>query len=309
MKSYDMTQPEEEKYRTLKRTHQQLVREWKRRRGLCIICGEREANDKDHLPPQVLFPATLRTPATEFFTFPVCKQCNNSSSDEDFLFSVALSLWLNQDSILAGQEPTDPDLLALYLQTHGHVTDRKESQRRQELLQPYVGADPRTGKPAINLDRLPVNQTLTKMAKSIYWLHTNGDILQRYNPGWWIRRAVETSKPQFIVHHLKTSDADLHWGDRFIARFTVGHSEDGVGGLIMSSLHFYTGRAIGNGMSWLVFASPCGTSVHGRSLYELSRATWGTPTIEPREQEDANGMQADASARGPDAGRYCPWET
>jgi hypothetical protein len=152
----------------------------------------------------------LRTPETEFFTFPVCKQCNNSSSDEDFLFSVALSFWLNQDAILAGREPTHPDLLALYRQTEGHLNDPKEAHRRKTLLQPFVGQDPHTGKPGINLDRLPVNQTLTKLAKSIYWLHTGGDILQRYNPGWWIRRAVDTSKPHFIAHHLKTSDAELH---------------------------------------------------------------------------------------------------
>ena len=194
---------------------------------------------------------------------------------------MALALWLNQDAIVAGREPTDSDLLALYQQTQGHVNDPKESHRRQKLLQPYLGEDPSTGKPAINLDRLPVNQTLTKIVKSIYWLHTAGDILQRYNPGWWIRRGVDTSKPQFIEHHLKTSNADLHWGDRFITHSAVGHSDDGVGGFIMSSLHFYTGRAIGKGMSWLVVASPCGTLVDGRSLYELCRTTWGSPTIEP----------------------------
>ena len=288
----DMTQTERERYCDLKRTHQQLIRDWKRNAGPCIICAEREANDKDHLPPEVLFPAMLRTPKTEFFTFPVCRQCNNSSSHEDFLFSVALSHWLNQDAILACREPTDPDLLALYQQTQGHLDDPKETHRRQKLLQPYLGEDSSTGKPVINLDRLPVNQTLTKIVKSIYWLHTAGDILQRYNPGWWIRCAADTSKPQFIAHHLKTSDADIHWGDRFITHFTVGHTEDGVGGFIKSSLHFYTGRATGKGMSWLVFAAPCRTLVDGRSLYELSRATWGSPTIEPIETCRANTIKA-----------------
>ena len=75
-----MTQTEQERHRVLKRTHQQLVRDWKRNAGLCIICAERQADDKDHLPPKVLFPATLRTPESEFFTFPVCKPCNNLSA-------------------------------------------------------------------------------------------------------------------------------------------------------------------------------------------------------------------------------------
>ncbi len=83
-----MTLSEAERYRVLKRTHQQLLRDWKRKKGPCIVCAEREGNDKDHLPPEVLFPANIRTPKTEFFTFPVCKQCNGSSSDEDFLILI-----------------------------------------------------------------------------------------------------------------------------------------------------------------------------------------------------------------------------
>ncbi|MCE5229975.1 hypothetical protein LLG95_10315 [bacterium] len=276
-----MTLSEKERYRALKRTHQQLFRDWKRKKRPCIICAEREGIDKDHLPPEVLFPTMIRTHETELFTFPVCKLCNNSSCDEDFLFSVALSHWLNQDSILRDQEPTDPDLLALYRQTQGHFNDPKETKRRNILLQPYLGVDPNTGKPAINFDRLPRNQTLTKIVKSIYWLNTGGDILQRYNPGWWIHSAIDTSKPHFIEKHLKTSAVELHWGDRFISHFTIGHSENGVGGFIMASLHFYTNRTIGKGLSWLVVASPAETVVNGKSLYDLCTSIWGAATIKP----------------------------
>jgi hypothetical protein len=280
----DMTKFEEERYRSLKRTHQSLIRKWRRKKGPCIICAAHEANDKDHLPPKVLFPSKLRTPETEFLTFPVCKHCNKSSSDEDLLLSVALSFWLNQDAIIANREPTDPDFKALYRQTKDHLLDDpKEVLHRKNLLQPFVGQEPRTGKAAIDLNRLPVNKTLTKIIKSIYWLHTDGDILQQYNPGWWIRTAVDTSKPFFISNHLKKSEADLQWGDRFISHFQIGHSRDGVGGLIIASLHFYTGRAIGKGMSWYIIASPSRTSLGDISLYELFRAKCGTPTIEPQE--------------------------
>ena len=251
-----MTMPDEERYRILKRTHQQLLRDWKRKKGLCIICAEREGNNKDHLPPQVLFP--------------------------DFLFSVLLSFGLNQESIKNDQEPTDPDLLALYRQAQGHFHDPRESARRIRLLQDFIGKDPNTGKAAFNFGMLPVNQTLTKIVKSIYWLNTGGDILQRYNPGWWILRDVDTSKEHFIEKHLKTSHAELHWGDRFISHFTIGHPENGVGGFISSSLHFYTNRALGKGLSWLVIASPSNISVKGRSLYELSASVWGAATIKPQ---------------------------
>ena len=68
-------------------------------RGPCIVCGECEGSEKDHLPPKVLFPENLRSQKTEFLTFPVCSYCNRTSSDQDFLFSVLLSIGLNQESI------------------------------------------------------------------------------------------------------------------------------------------------------------------------------------------------------------------
>lgn len=276
-----MTVQDDERYRVLKRNHQQLLRDWRRKKAPCIVCAQREGKERDHLPPKVLFPEAIRTQDTEFFTFPVCNQCNNSSSDEDFLFSVLLSLRLNQESILQNREPTDPDLLALDRQMQMHLQDPKKGGHRTELLRPFMGTDTCTGRDAINLDRLPVNQTLTKIVKSIYWLHTGGDILQHHRPGWWIRTDIDTSKENFIAKHLSTTHADLHLGDRFIVRYTVGHPNNGVGGMISSSLHFYTKRNIGEGMSWLVIGSPSLTTVDGRSLYEISRDIWGPPTIEP----------------------------
>jgi hypothetical protein len=280
MRDY-MTAQDDESYRVLKRNHQQLLRDWKRKKATCIICAQHEGKDRDHLPPKVLFPEEIRTQDTEFFTFPVCKQCNNSSSDEDFLFSVLLSLRLNQESILQNREPTDPDLLALDRQMQMHLQDPKKGSHRVELLRPFIGKDPRTGRDAINLDRLPVNQTLTKIVKSIYWLQTGGDILQQHRPGWWIRTDIDTSKENFIAKHLSTTHAVIHWGDRFIVRYTVGHPNNGVGGMILSSLHFYTKRNLGEGMSWFVIGSPSLTTVDGKSLYEMSKAILGSPTIEP----------------------------
>ena len=276
-----MTAKDDQNYRTLKRTHQQLLRNWKRNKGFCIVCAQSEGKGRDHLPPKVLLPSEIRNQDTQFFTFPVCDQCNNLSSDEDFLFSILLSVCLNQESILRNQKPTDPDLIALDRQTQKHLNDPKKGRHRTALLRRFMGTDPDMARDAINLDRLPVNQTLTKIVKSIYWLHTGGDILQRHRPGWWIRTDIDSSKEQFLEKHLKTTHADLHWDDRFIVRFTLGHPESGVGGMISSSLHFYTKGIKGMGMSWLVIGSPSLTRVNGISLYEMSKDIWGPPTIEP----------------------------
>lgn len=205
---------ENEAYRILKRKHQQLLRRWSKNSGPCIVCGEGVADEKDHLPPKVLFPKSLRNPKTEFFTFRVCKPCNRTSSDEDFLFSVLLSMGLNQDSIINNQEPSDPDLLALYNQAQGHLEDSDKAEHRRKLLRNYIGSDPKTGRTAIDAQALPTHHTLTKIVKSIYWLHTEGYILQKYNPGWWIHARIDTSKTNYIKKHLKISHADIHWEDR-----------------------------------------------------------------------------------------------
>jgi len=177
---------DEQRDRALKKSHQQLYADWKKNNEPCIICGEEDGNEKDHLPPKVLYPRKLRSDKTYFVTFPVCSNCNRGSSDEDFLFSVLLSFGLNQKAYLKNQEPTDPDLLALHEQAQGHFQDSTLATYRQKLLQNYIGKDPATGRDAINIDKLPINRTTIKIVKSIHWLHTGGDILQGYNPGWWI---------------------------------------------------------------------------------------------------------------------------
>jgi hypothetical protein len=149
-----------------------------------------------------------------------------------------------------------------------------------------------SGRPAIDTKKVPVNQTLTKIAKAIYWSHTGGDILQKYNPGWWIAPLLDTSKPLFIEKHLKTSHAEVHWGDRFIYHYTIGHPQDGVGGLIWASLHFYTKRVVGKGMSWMLAAAPTGTSVNGKSLYDWMASIRGPATIEPGKEDSANKKSA-----------------
>lgn len=287
MQNYVDIMPNEEKEndKILKKKHQQLYADWKKNNRPCIICGEENGNEKDHLPPKVLYPKQLRNSKTNFFTFPVCSNCNRGSSDQDFLFSVLLSFGLNQKSYLSNQLPTDPDLLALHEQTQDHFQKAtlSKAKHRQKLLLEYIATDPATGRDAINIDKLPVNRTTTKIVKSIYWLYTGGDILQSYNPGWWIIPAVDPSKPKFIEKHLKISRADIQWENKFISHYTIGHPDDGVGGFISCSLHFYTKRSVSEGMSWYLIAAPVNTIINGKSLFDTCVDVFGTPTIVPSE--------------------------
>ena len=277
----NMSDEEREKDRVLKKKHQQLYADWKKNNGPCIICGEEDGNEKDHLPPKVLYPKKMRSDKTYFLTFPVCSNCNRGSSDKDFLFSVLLSFGLNQKSYLKDQEPTDSDLLSLHEQTQGHFQKTTLAIHRQKLLQKYIGKDPTTGRDAINIDKLPINRTTTKIVQSVYWLHTGGDILQRYNPGWWIMPAVDASKANFIEKHLKMSHADIQWEDKFISHYSIGHPKNGAGGFISCSLHFYSKKSVTEGMSWYLIASPVNTKINGKSLFDMCTPVFGDPTIAP----------------------------
>ena len=108
---------------------------------------------------------------------------------------------------------------------------------------------------------------------------------QSYNPGWWIIPAIDTSKESFIEKHLKTTQADIHWGDRFIAHYKIGHPENDVGGFIECSLHFYSKKKTGAGMSWYVIASPVNTKVNDESLFDIYTSKLGSATIAPKDNK------------------------
>src|SRR5262245_40510953 len=55
---------------------------------VCVICGEREATTRDHVPPKGIFPK----PRPQLVTVPACAQCNSGSSLHDESFRTYLAL-------------------------------------------------------------------------------------------------------------------------------------------------------------------------------------------------------------------------
>ncbi len=279
-----MNKSDDERDRALKRKFNKLLADWKQNNGPCIICGEKEGNEEDDLPPKVLYPRALRNSKTFFYKFPACSDCNRGSSNEDFLMSLLLTFWLNQDAYLKNVEPTDPDLLALHKQAESQCQNSSLAVQAhiRKLLQTYAGNHPVNGMPAINIDKVPINRTLTKIVKAIYWLETGGDILQKYNPGWWIMTAIDASKETFIEKHLKLSSSNIMWEDKFISHHSIGGPKSGADGFISCSLHFYSNRSAQKGMHWLLIAAPDTTRLNNDSLFELCANNFGKPTIRPR---------------------------
>jgi hypothetical protein len=266
-------------------THQKLIRNWTKHKRLCIVCGACPATTKDHLPPKVLLPKDIR--ANEIlFTFPVCSDCNNGSSDTDFLMGVAFTLQLNQKNYLSDLAPINGDLSVLHNQLVSQLSTSDKAEQHLELLRRYTevrdveieenGRLITKRQMGIDLSKVDINRTLIKITKAIYWLHSEGDILALTNPGWWIRNDIDPSRPNFIKHVLGEAAVEVLWDDRFIYYYNLGKQ---VPGFLLCSLHFYSQKQLDQGIHHLVYASPKNMTIEGESLYEKSVKMWGRPTI------------------------------
>lgn len=61
---------------------------------LCVICGERVATSKDHVPPKGIFPRPF---PDNLITVPACQLCNNGANQGDEQFRTYLSMTIRQD--------------------------------------------------------------------------------------------------------------------------------------------------------------------------------------------------------------------
>lgn len=263
------------------RKHNELLRKWFEGNKPCILCGVNKADEKDHLPPKTLYPKSLRTDKTVFFTFPACAACNRNTSDSDFLLSVYLAFYLPQSEFKKGLPASHPDHVALLEQWKSQLADQKNGHRKAKLIKPYVGEPDNNGAGRIFYTKIPVNESLIKFTKALYWFETSGYVLENYRPGWWIFQDIDTSEIHYLEKLLKGSQSTVQWEDRFIAHYMLGLPENAAGGFISSSLHFYTERMVGKGANWHLIAAPTTTIHKGISLFEHFAEVMGDPTIEP----------------------------
>lgn len=261
--------------------HNKLRTRWKDERGPCVLCGVNEVKERDHLPPKSLYPKSIRTDKTYFYTFPTCAECNRSSSNNDFLLSVYLTFYLPQDYFRHGRQPSHPDHLALLNQWQEQLTDNRNSYRKAKLIEPYMNGEDERGNGRLMYTRIPVEASLIKFVRALYWFETDGDILENYKPGWWVFQDIDTDKEDYIDNLLKGTKSTVQWDNRFIAHYLNGTSDNDTGGFVSSSLHFYTDKKTGNGANWHVIAVPTMTLLDGKSLFEHCKDTMGDPTVEP----------------------------
>ena len=256
---------------------QVLWQRWREENGTCVICGLRQADEKDHIPPRALFPKALRDPSTEFLTYPVCSICNRGSSDADFLLAFRLAVQLNQSSYRTGVEPNDRDLIELDRQITKFLTSKSEAKRRRKLLHPRVRKYSGT-LGAIDLPDKLVLSPLLKMARALYWLKTDGDILEQHKPTWWVRSGLDTSTHNFAKHILSKSNASVEWGDRFVTRYNIAGPDSSVPGTLMAAFIFYSKGKVGRGYTWFVLAAPSKFEINGELIRTSIERSFGAPS-------------------------------
>jgi len=256
---------------------QALRKRWAEIEGPCVVCGSRPPAEKDHIPPRALFPKALRDPTTEFLTYPVCTRCNRGSSDSDFLLAFRLAAQLNQENYVKGVDPADPDLLELDLQITRFLTSKNESRRRKRLLSPRV-RDGVSGLGGVSLPDSLVMPSLLKMARALYWLKTDGDVLENHKPAWWVRSGLDTSTSHFSEHILGKTQSSVQWRDRFITRYNFAGPESSVPGTLMAAFIFYSKGLAGGGYTWFVLSVPSKFELNGELMQKAVERIHGSPS-------------------------------
>lgn len=127
----------------------------------CVLCGERNATTKEHVPPRSIFP---KPRPSDLITVPACFNCNNDSSQTDESFKVHLGMHVWND------EPA--------MRTLDHNSKLKaEIISKIKPVQVLDANDQVVGEVHLSLwDRNAHSVTIEKCVKGLYFHHF-GEIL------------------------------------------------------------------------------------------------------------------------------------
>jgi hypothetical protein len=131
--------------------------------AICVLCGEREATTKEHIPPRALFVTKPRV----YLSVPACEKCNHSTKLEDeYLLHVMSggSLWgLGRD--------VWNDKVRPKLQTRPKTRFGLRNQLSVRNLK--INPDESMHFPVILINRQRVEKSLRKLVYGFYWWHTD----------------------------------------------------------------------------------------------------------------------------------------
>jgi len=132
----------------------------------CVICGEREATTREHIPPKALFIEKPR----EYLVVPCCEICNNSTKlDDDYLRQTMSATALVGQGRKVWQDKVVPKFKE-FPKTQAGLRE-KTTQHKFDIEN--------FGKltfPVLMIDVERFNRSIRKMVYGLYWFHT-GEIL------------------------------------------------------------------------------------------------------------------------------------
>jgi hypothetical protein len=152
---------------------------------LCVLCGEREATTKEHIPPKGLF----ITKPSKYLSVPACAECNNSTKlDDEYLLQTMAGGSLVGDGIDVWKKKVSPKL-------RQHPKTKAGLRNR---ISKYIVMDNKgiLSLPAFILDQERIEKSIRKFVYGVYWFHT-GLILPK-NTAIVIRYINPAEGPEFF---------------------------------------------------------------------------------------------------------------
>lgn len=142
----------------MKTQFRQVVRE----SDICVICGERVATTKEHVPSRGLF----RTRPREYLSVPACEVCNNSTKlDDQYLQQAMASSSLVGEGIEVYWEKVSPQLRAFpktKLALRNRITTKNLNMSEAGTVRfSILGIDPKR-----------INISIRKLVAGLYWFHS-----------------------------------------------------------------------------------------------------------------------------------------
>lgn len=158
----------------------------------CVLCRKHEADTRDHVPPQCLFPK----PHPTLITVPSCSGCNNGAHLDDEYFRSQLVLRQQSADSPAARKLSDKVFRGLHRPAHqGLRSDILRSLRPVRVVGRDGGG---RAVSAYDVDGTRVRAVLSRTVTGLYFHHYGQILPSTYVvDGWTLNSAASTDTPQF----------------------------------------------------------------------------------------------------------------
>ena len=129
---------------------------------ICVLCGDRPATSKEHIPPKSIF---LERPR-DYLSVPACDECNQSTKkDDEYLRHVMAGAGWTDEALKVWRQKVKTK----FLERPGTRIGLRNSLVRGSISIPNVG---RVNVDILKADAARIQTSTRKMVWGLYWFHT-----------------------------------------------------------------------------------------------------------------------------------------